>query len=109
MKVIKHYFGVSPKNDQDGCMQDLHWFSGIFGYFSVYAIANISSSQIFCSLQNNAPDAVAKIAEGNFSDFISIIDRDICQSKNADIVKNITGKDINVDLYMSYLRDKYTT
>ena len=41
--------GVTPQTDEDGCMQDIHWPSGAFGYFPTYTLGAVASAQIFSS------------------------------------------------------------
>jgi carboxypeptidase Taq len=104
---MKHYFGIAPKNGQDGCMQDIHWFSGVFGYFPIYAVAAVAAPQIFSALKNNFPNILPKIAQGNFTDLLSWLKKDICGHEYPGVLKKVTGKDLNIEDYMSYLRGKY--
>ncbi len=63
----RKYLGVLPKNDGEGCLQDVHWSRGSVGYFPTYSMGNMIGWQIWRRLQKDIPDTEAKMAEGNFS------------------------------------------
>ena len=39
--------GIAPANDSDGCLQDIHWAAGLFGYFPTYTLGNLYAAQLF--------------------------------------------------------------
>ena len=47
------YLGIEPKNDAEGLMQDVHWYSGLVGYFPSYAIGNAYASQIYNTMKKD--------------------------------------------------------
>ncbi len=54
----KEYLGVTPKNDKEGVLQDVHWSGGSFGYFPSYAIGNAVAAQIYAFMHKKV-----KVAE----------------------------------------------
>lgn len=38
---MKEYLGIEPKTDSEGVLQDVHWSSGLFGYFPTYSLGAI--------------------------------------------------------------------
>ena len=104
---MKHYFGIAPKNNQDGCMQDIHWFSGVFGYFPIYAVATVAAAQISSALEDNFSDILPKIAQGDLTSLLSWLKKDICGHEYPGVLKKVTGKDLDIEGYVSYLRSKY--
>ncbi len=42
---------VTPGNDTEGCMQDIHWAWGMFGYFPTYTLGNIYAAQLADALE----------------------------------------------------------
>ena len=50
-KLYEEYLGVTPSNDAEGVLQDVHWSMGSFGYFPSYALGNAIAAQIYHKLQ----------------------------------------------------------
>jgi carboxypeptidase Taq len=103
--------GISPKNDVEGILQDMHWSGGNIGYFPTYAIGSIYSSQIFkkISQANNKLDH--EIEHGNFSNLITWLQDNIHkygrQMTADEIIKKSCGEGLNSKVFVDYLKDKY--
>ncbi|MBE0557056.1 MAG: carboxypeptidase M32, partial [Proteobacteria bacterium] len=61
---FEDYLGIRPKNDAEGCLQDVHWSMGLFGYFSTYALGNLVSAQLWEKISEDIPDMDGKISKG---------------------------------------------
>jgi carboxypeptidase Taq len=69
---MRHYLGRSTKGDfRDGCMQDVHWFAGLFGYFPSYTMGAVIAAQLFAAVRRDRPDAVAALARGDFAPLLT--------------------------------------
>jgi carboxypeptidase Taq len=55
----RHYLGIAPSNDREGCLQDIHWSESLIGYFPTYTLGNVYAAQFF---------AAAERAVGPFDD-----------------------------------------
>src|SRR5258707_605088 len=64
---MKEYLGVLPPTDADGVLQDVHWPSGLFGYFPTYTLGNVNSGQIWHAVSKALPALDEQIAAGNFA------------------------------------------
>jgi len=64
---MHEYLGIEVPNDTLGVLQDVHWSSGSFGYFSTYALGNLISAQIWERLSADLPDVDASIEAGDFA------------------------------------------
>jgi carboxypeptidase Taq len=106
------YLGVKIENDSEGVMQDTHWGSGYFGYFPTYALGNIYSGQIFALMKKDMPNWKDYFAKGNFQPVRQWLAKNVHSYGNlydpADLVRKITGKEINVKDYLDYLDEKYS-
>ena len=93
-------------------MQDTHWASGLFGYFPSYALGNIYSGQLLAKMQKDIPDWKQQITEGNFNSVKQWLVKNVHQYGNlydpADLMKIITGEEINTEHYLNYLNEKYS-
>ena len=54
-------------NFKDGPMQDVHWPSGLFGYFPCYSLGAMYAAQWFAAMRRATPDLDARIARGDFA------------------------------------------
>jgi len=107
------YLGIKIENDSEGVMQDTHWASGLFGYFPSYALGNIYSGQLLGVMEKQIPKWRNQIAQGNFSDVRNWLIKNVHAYGNlydpAELIKKITGKELTVKPYLSYLNEKYAS
>jgi carboxypeptidase Taq len=61
------YLGIVPPNDALGCLQDVHWSFGLFGYFPSYTLGKLYSAMFFNQMQREVPDLAGSISRGDFS------------------------------------------
>jgi carboxypeptidase Taq len=106
------YLGVTVEDDSEGVMQDTHWASGLYGYFPTYALGNLYSGQILASMEKELHDWREQISKGNFRNVKQWLIRNVHRQGNlydpADLIKNVTGKELAVDPYLNYLQKKYS-
>ena len=106
------HLDVAPDDDRDGCLQDVHWYSGyIGGRFQSYAIGNILSAQFYAAALQAHPDIPREIARGEFSMLHTWLRDNVYQhgSKFApnDLIERVTDAAMNMTPYLGYLRKKY--
>jgi len=108
----KEYLGVDIENDSEGVMQDIHWASGAFGYFPSYALGNIYSGQILATMEKGLSDWKTQISSGNFQNIKQWLAKNVHNHGNlydpADLIRRITGEELNVKPYLNYLHKKYS-
>jgi len=108
----KDYLGVNIENDSEGVMQDTHWAAGDFGYFPTYALGNIFSGQILNTMEKALPNWKDEIAKGNFGNVKNWLTENVHRYSAlydpAVLIKKITGEEINVKPYLTYLNNKFS-
>src|SRR6056297_2323993 len=62
----EEYLGVRPDSDAEGCLQDIHWSHGDFGYFPTYSLGSVLAAQLFDSAEDDIENLDEKVAEGDF-------------------------------------------
>ena len=111
-RKYKDYLGVEIENDSEGVMQDIHWAGGYYGYFPTYALGNIYSGQILAAMERDLPNWKAQIAQGSFKDVKRWLVKNIhsCGAlyDPQDLIREVTGQEIDVRPYLSYLDEKYS-
>jgi carboxypeptidase Taq len=105
------YLGITPANDAEGCLQDIHWSAGLFGYFPTYTLGNIIAAQLFAKASADLPDLEARFAAGDFADLLGWLrDRVHRQGKRfraAELVRHVTGSPIDHKPLVKSLKYKY--
>lgn len=104
--------GITPADDGEGVLQDMHWFSGtIGGYFQSYTLGNILSAQFFNAALKAFPNIPAEIGKGDFHNLYGWLREHIYQYgrmyKAPEIIQKATGKPLEIEPYIKYLRTKY--
>jgi carboxypeptidase Taq len=104
--------GISPHDDRDGCLQDVHWYAGyIGGGFQSYTIGNILSAQFFAAAIEEQPDIPEDIETGEFGALHAWLRQRLYRHGRkfppSDLVERATGSPMNMAPYLAYLRDKY--
>ena len=103
--------GVTPKNDIDGVLQDMHWSAGNIGYFPTYAIGSIYAAQLYKTLKEQKPQLENEIKHGNFNNIVEWFRKNIHQhgrTMTADeIIKQCCGQGLNSQIFIDYLKTKY--
>ena len=106
--------GIAPSDDRDGCLQDVHWYSGyIGGRFQSYTIGNILSAQFYAAALKAHPEIPREIARGEFGTLHTWLRDNLYRHGSKfvpnDLVKRATGAAMNMRPYLDYLREKYGT
>jgi carboxypeptidase Taq len=110
--VMKSDLGVTPPDDRDGCLQDVHWYAGgIGGAFQSYTIGNILAAQFYGAAMEAHSDIPREIASGTFATLhgwlVNNIYRHGRKYRPDELVQRATGSPMRMEPYVAYLRGKY--
>jgi carboxypeptidase Taq len=108
---LEQRLSIRPGNDVDGCLQDIHWAVGHFGYFPSYALGAVIAAQLNEALRAERPSLDAEIAAGQFDGVMDWL-RDNVHGVGArlpvqELMKQATGKPLTAAAYLRYLETKY--
>ncbi len=108
---FKKYFGITPPDDAQGCLQDVHWSAGYIGYFPTYSLGNLYSAQFFVQAQKDLGDLDGQFAKGEFGKLKGWLNQKIHrlgQRYRAEkLAEVVTGKPLSHQPLMAYLKAKY--
>jgi carboxypeptidase Taq len=108
---MQEFLGVTPPNDAQGVLQDIHWSMGLIGYFPTYSLGNLVSVQLWERILADIPDLTDQIASGEFSALLGWLRQKIhshgAKFEPQDLVQKVTGSKIDPAPYMRYLQAKY--
>jgi carboxypeptidase Taq len=104
---MQEYLGVTPQNDAEGVLQDMHWSGGSFGYFPSYAIGNIYSAQFAAAMERAGINPEQSIANGDLKRIKQWLNQQIHRygkSKTpTELLKDVTGETIDASYLVRYL------
>ncbi|MEK9683952.1 MAG: carboxypeptidase M32 [Rhodospirillaceae bacterium] len=108
---MEELLGITPSNDRLGCLQDIHWFSGSFGYFPTYTLGALAAAQIFQAINKAIPDLGSKIASGNFTEITKWCAKNIhgraSSSTTEKILQDATGQGLGTEAFRLHLESRY--
>ncbi len=103
--------GITPESDNDGCMQDMHWSMGVFGYFPTYTLGNLYAGCLHKQMQKEI-DLDEKIKVKDFETIKNWLKTNIHQHgrqyTSNDLIEKITGKKPIAQPYLDYLEKKFS-
>ena len=107
---MMQYLGLSTAgNDRDGCMQDVHWFTGLIGYFPTYTLGALTAAQLFATA---LPAGVADgIGEGDFRPLVDWLRSHVHAHASAKttmrILREATGAPLRTDAFLGHVARRY--
>jgi carboxypeptidase Taq len=109
---FKADFGLTPPDDRDGVLQDVHWYAGtIGGAFQGYTLGNVLSALFYEQALHAHPEIPAEMRQGKFSTLhgwlIENIYRHGSKFTAPELIERVTGGPIRIEPYIRYLRNKY--
>jgi carboxypeptidase Taq len=107
----RQYLGVAPATDAEGCLQDVHWSAGLFGYFPTYSLGNLYAAQFFAQASADVGDLPAAFRRGEFAPLLAWlrdkIHRHGQRRTAAELARLGTGRPLAHDAWMAQMRAKY--
>ncbi|GAL36585.1 thermostable carboxypeptidase 1 [Vibrio maritimus] len=108
---MQQYLGLSTKgNYKDGCMQDIHWTDGAFGYFPSYTLGAMYAAQFMAAMKQTVYVDEA-ITSGDLNPIFTWLSDNIWSKGSSlsteELVKQATGETLNAAHFQSHLRSRY--
>jgi carboxypeptidase Taq len=109
---MKELLGVVPPDDARGCLQDVHWSAGLFGYFPSYALGNLYAAQFWSAMKRDMPDIAARVESGDLLSVLAWLRRNIHEPGAmylpGELVRRVTGGGLDPAHFLAYLDEKYS-
>jgi len=104
---MQTYLGITPRNSKEGCLQDIHWAMGAFGYFPTYALGNIYAAHLFEGIQTTHPDWETRLKKGDLHFIRDWLSEKIYRFGRRypplELLEKATGKPLSVQPYLVHL------
>ncbi|MDH5488783.1 MAG: carboxypeptidase M32, partial [Rhodospirillaceae bacterium] len=108
---LEKLLGIKPKTDSEGCLQDIHWYDGAWGYFPTYTLGAMTAAQLFAGANEANPEIRPSIAKGDFAPLLSWLRKNVhglgSSLSTAEIIKSATGQTLNAEVFKNHLKARY--
>ena len=108
---LQQLLGIAPANDREGCLQDIHWYDGVWGYFPTYTLGALIAAQLFETAREVIPNVLGAIAQGEFAALLAWLREQIHLKgsllSTSELVENATGRPLGIASFERHLHDRY--
>jgi carboxypeptidase Taq len=110
-RKYEDYLGVRPDNDANGCLQDIHWSAGLFGYFPTYTLGNIFAAQLFARANAELGHLEDLFGRGDFAPLLSWLREKVHRQgqryQSSQLVEKATGSPLDHAPLIQSLKQKF--
>ncbi len=103
--------GLKVDRDANGCLQDIHWSLGIFGYFPTYSLGNLNASHLHAAALAQQPEIETQLAAGDYSGLLGWMREKIHRPGSRylprDLVTRAAGAPATPEAHLAHLRGRY--
>jgi len=107
----EEYLGIRPETDAEGCLQDIHWSHGSFGYFPTYSLGSVLAAQLAHHAEQDIDDFDDTVREGDFEPLQDWLREHVHQHgaryTTPELVEVATGEAYTADYFVDYATEKY--
>jgi carboxypeptidase Taq len=108
---LKDLLGVIPPNHTLGCLQDIHWYDGAWGYFPTYTLGALAAAQLFQALERAVPEIRQQIGRGEFGALFSWLRENVhgraSLRSTQELIADATGQRLGTAAFKAHLARRY--
>jgi carboxypeptidase Taq len=108
---LRDLLGIVPPDDAQGCLQDIHWHDGAFGYFPSYTLGAMAAAQLMAAIRRGIPDLDAQLAQGDLSAMMRWLGLHVhgqgARLGFQDLLRSATGKPLDPADFTAHLTRRY--
>ncbi|MGG5818884.1 carboxypeptidase M32 [Falsiroseomonas sp. HW251] len=110
-EAMRGLLGITPPDDAQGCLQDIHWHDGAFGYFPSYTLGAMAAAQLMAAIRAAIPDLDARLARGDLSAMMRWLNVNVhghgARLGFQDLLVAATGKPLDPADFAAHLTRRY--
>ena len=108
---MRELLGITPPSDREGCLQDIHWYDGAWGYFPTYTLGAMTAAQLFAAAKRADPTILPSIAKGDFAPLLRWLRAHIHGKGSLlstdTLIREATGAPLGAAVFETHLRERY--
>jgi len=105
--------GITPPDDRNGCLQDIHWYNGLFGYFPSYTLGAMAAAQLMAAARTALPNLEHALGRGDLSPLVQWLGTHVHGLGSSlgfrDLIHKATDKPFDTTAFEAHLRQRYLT
>ncbi len=110
-QLMNELLQIVPSEDRLGCLQDIHWYDGGFGYFPSYTFGALAAAQFFASARRDDPQLLPAVAQGDFKPLYAWLRPQIhsqgSRHEAPELIERATGAPLSVEPFLAHLERRY--
>ena len=108
---MKKLLGIVPPSDREGCLQDIHWYDGAWGYFPTYTLGAMTAAQLFDAACRARPEIPGAIGKGDFAPLLAWLRANVhgqgSRLPARDLLTAATGRPLDPAVFKAHLERRY--
>jgi len=108
---LQALLGIVPPDDALGCLQDIHWYDGGFGYFPSYTLGAMAAAQLMAAARREVPDLGAALRRGELAPLTGWLGAKVHAMGSLlgfnELMRHATGKPLDPADFTAHLRARY--
>lgn len=108
---MRRLLGLEVPDDRRGCLQDIHWYDGAWGYFPTYTLGAMTAAQLFDAATRADPDILPGIGRGDFAPLLAWLRATIHGKASLlptpELLVEATGRPLDVAVFRRHLESRY--
>ncbi|MGB0682672.1 MAG: carboxypeptidase M32 [Magnetovibrionaceae bacterium] len=108
---LEELLGIRPPDDRLGCLQDIHWYDGAWGYFPTYTLGAMTAAQFYNAAEAAHPEIPAEIEDGRFGTLMGWLAENVhgkgSSMTSAQLIEQATGKALSAAPFKAHLESRY--
>jgi carboxypeptidase Taq len=109
----KELMQLTVPDDKQGCLQDVHWGHGSFGYFATYSLGSFYAAQFYARANKAIAGLETEIGNGRTRSLLQWLRQGVHRHGKAltsnDLCRQLTGKPLETEFFMNHILEKYRT
>ena len=103
--------GIRPPDDRRGCLQDIHWYSGAWGYFPTYTLGAMAAAQLYAAAKAADGGLEPVLAEGDFAPLYAWLRPNVHERGSrygtGELLERATGRPLDATAFKAHLKARY--
>ncbi len=108
---MQELLGIRPPTDREGCLQDIHWYDGAWGYFPTYTLGAMAAAQLYAAACRELPEIPATIGRGDFRPLLGWLRAKVHELGSSlatgEIIRRATGEPLDPAIFKAHLERRY--
>jgi carboxypeptidase Taq len=108
---LNRLLGISPPDDARGCLQDIHWYEGMFGYFPAYTLGAMAAAQLMAAARAVVPELDRALAKGELAPLTNWLHTHVHAHGSRldfnDLLTEATGRKLDPAAFEAHLSSRY--